>query len=65
MCSICNHYPCLSSCPNAPDPEPTITCFQCGLKIEPGEEYWTGEENLCMVCAKDVPAEELGNIAIA
>lgn len=29
MCEECRHYPCISSCPNAPEPEPVYTCAHC------------------------------------
>ena len=39
MCSICLHSPCLSGCPNAPDPTPVTYCRSCGEPIIPGDEY--------------------------
>lgn len=39
MCSICHHAPCLSGCPNAPDPPEAFRCRSCGEAIYPGDEY--------------------------
>lgn len=39
MCDICMHSPCLSGCPNAPDPTPVTYCRSCGEPIVPGDEY--------------------------
>lgn len=33
MCDICMHSPCLSGCPNAPDPTPVTHCCSCGEPI--------------------------------
>ena len=38
MCDICMHSPCLSGCPNAPDPTPVTHCCSCGEPIIPGDE---------------------------
>ena len=37
MCEECRHYPCISSCPNAPEPEPVYTCAHCDDAIYAGE----------------------------
>ena len=39
MCDICQHSPCLSRCPNAPEPEKVYQCEHCGEDIIEGEEY--------------------------
>lgn len=39
MCDICMHSPCLSGCPNAPDPTPVTYCRSCGEPLVPGDEY--------------------------
>ena len=44
MCDICMHSPCLSGCPNAPDPTPVTHCCSCGEPIIPGDE-----------CLEDLP----------
>ena len=40
MCSICGHVPCLSRCPNAPDPPAIYTCKVCGESIVSGDYYY-------------------------
>ena len=40
MCSICGHVPCLSRCPNAPDPPAIYTCKVCGEPIRAGYDYY-------------------------
>ncbi len=40
MCEICRSSPCLSGCPNAPDPEKVHTCEYCGEDIVVGDEYF-------------------------
>lgn len=39
MCDICQHNPCLSRCPNAPEPAKVYRCEFCGEDIVEGEEY--------------------------
>lgn len=39
MCEICLHSPCLSGCPNAPDPPTVWKCEYCGESIVVGDEY--------------------------
>lgn len=39
MCDICQHNPCLSRCPNSPEPEKVYQCECCGEDIVEGEEY--------------------------
>ena len=39
MCSICHSSPCLSGCPNAPDPPAAFRCHDCDEAIYPGDEY--------------------------
>lgn len=39
MCSICRSYPCLSGCPNAPDPPSIGDCEYCREPIFVGDEY--------------------------
>lgn len=40
MCEECRHYPCISSCPNAPEPEPVYICDECDEGIYPGETVY-------------------------
>ena len=39
MCEICHYTPCLSGCPNAPDPPPAFRCHGCEEAIYPEDEY--------------------------
>lgn len=56
MCDICMHSPCLSGCPNAPDPTPVTFCRSCGEPIVPGDEYAVIDgEAWCEGCLDDLP----------
>lgn len=56
MCDICMHSPCLSGCPNAPDPTPVTYCRSCGEPIVPGDEYADIDgEAWCEGCLDDLP----------
>ena len=56
MCEICMHSPCLSGCPNAPDPTPVTHCCSCGEPIIPGDEYGIIDgEAWCEDCLEDLP----------
>ena len=56
MCDICMHSPCLSGCPNAPDPTPVTHCCSCGEPIIPGDEYGIIDgEAWCEGCLDDLP----------
>lgn len=56
MCDICMHSPCLSGCPNAPDPTPVTYCRSCGEPIAPGDEYADIDgEAWCEGCLDDLP----------
>lgn len=51
MCEECRHYPCISSCPNAPEPEPVYICDNCDEGIYPGETvYEIGGHKYCEDC---------------
>ena len=39
MCDLCNSYPHLPGCPNAPEPKGLTRCDECGEPIYDGEEY--------------------------
>ncbi len=43
MCEICHHAPCLSGCPNAPDPPTVYICKCCGEPIVVDETYYEFE----------------------
>ena len=60
MCQVCRHSPCLSGCPNAPDP-PTVTkCRKCGESITPGYEYARIDGlDYCEECIDSMPYCEL------
>lgn len=51
MCDICRHVPCLTRCPNAPDPHPVFVCSGCMGTIRDGDDYWDimGEQ-FCVDC---------------
>lgn len=56
MCSVCRCTPCLSGCPNAPDPPAAFGCHDCGEDICPGDEYARiGSEEYCKYCLDDYP----------
>lgn len=56
MCKICHYTPCLSGCPNAPDPPPVTHCCSCGEPIIPGDEYGIIDgEVWCEGCLDDLP----------
>ena len=51
MCEDCRHYPCISSCPNAPEPEPVYTCAHCDDAIYAGEYvYEIDGKYYCETC---------------
>ena len=52
MCDICMHSPCLSGCPNAPDPTPETHCCSCGEPIIPGDEDCWEDLPLCVLIPK-------------
>lgn len=60
MCEICHSSPCLSRCPNAPDPTSVAHCRCCGEAIIPGDEYGIiGGLEYCADCIDDMPYCEL------
>lgn len=58
MCEICHMSPCLSQCPNAPDPPAVFICSGCGRDIRAGDDYWDimGEQ-WCASCIDDARKE--------
>lgn len=34
MCAMCGSSPCVSRCPNAPEPKPVYECSRCGYGIQ-------------------------------
>lgn len=59
MCAMCGSYPCVSRCPNAPEPVPVYKCCKCGDGIHDGEKYYDGPEgHVCECCLEDMTARE-------
>ena len=58
MCEICGHAPCLSLCPNAPDPVPVFVCSGCGGDIYEGDDvYHILGEQFCERCINEARQE--------
>lgn len=58
MCSECLHTPCLTGCPNAPEPEPIYICTECGDGIMEGDMYLRiGGKILCESCVDELTEE--------
>lgn len=57
MCEICLNSPCLSQCPNAPEPKAVFICSGCGQRIFDGDDYWElmGEQ-WCEECIDNAKA---------
>lgn len=54
MCELCRQYPCSSSCPNAPEPEPICVCDKCEEGIYEGEYFFEiDEKKYCENCIND------------
>lgn len=52
MCEICLNNPCLSRCPNAPEPKIRGCCKRCGVGLREDYEYYTDNEDN-MFCSDD------------
>ncbi len=51
LCSICLNTPCLSGCPNAPEPKIVTKCDECGEYIRDGDVYYRiCDLNICEEC---------------
>lgn len=60
MCAMCGSNPCVSRCPNAPDPDPVYICDKCGSGIYKGEKFFDGSEGyICKDCIDDMTSEEI------
>lgn len=60
MCQICRQSPCLSGCPNEPDPPAVSTCTRCGESVTLGYEYARIDGlDYCAECIDDMPYCEL------
>lgn len=59
MCAMCGSYPCVSRCPNAPEPVPVYECSKCGCGIMDGDRYYNSPEGyICEECIEDMTAKE-------
>lgn len=59
MCSICLSTPCLSGCPNAPEPEAVHLCVKCGHGIFEGDQYIDVQDGtICRECLDEMTIEE-------
>lgn len=60
MCALCKQYPCNSRCPNAPEPEPVLTCIRCEEGIFAGSKYFESDEGpICEECIHDMNGIEV------
>lgn len=60
MCAECRSYPCVSRCPNAPEPKPVHTCIKCKYGIFGGEKFFDSSDGpICEECMSDMDAEEI------
>lgn len=59
MCNICFSSPCLSRCPNAPEPKVRGYCEQCGDQLREDYEYYTDNDNN-KFCSEDCALEYHG-----
>ena len=58
MCEICHSAPCLSRCPNAPEPKTVFECSGCGGMILEGDYYWEiMNEQWCEACISNARRE--------
>ncbi len=59
MCAMCGSYPCVSRCPNAPEPIPVYKCCKCGSGILDGENYYDSIDGyICRECIEDMTITE-------
>lgn len=59
MCAMCGSYPCVSRCPNAPDPEPVHTCSWCNEPIFEEDKYMdTADGPVCKGCIEGMTVSE-------
>ena len=60
MCAICRSVPCLSGCPNAPEPKSVLYCHRCGYGIYADDEYaLIADMPYCETCLDDMATSEL------
>lgn len=59
MCAMCGSYPCVSRCPNAPEPKPVYVCEKCGYGIFEEDKYYDSPEGyICKECVEDMTVSE-------
>lgn len=59
MCAMCGGYPCVSRCPNAPEPMPVYSCCKCGAGIQDGGKYYDSPDGyVCQDCIEDMTVGE-------
>lgn len=59
VCEICYSNPCLSCCPNAPEPKVYGYCIECGKELREDYEYYTDNEDN-KFCSDDCASEHHG-----
>ena len=58
MCEYCHRNPCLSRCPNAPEPPILYECSCCGKEIYEGDIYYNIDGDAwCEECILDAREE--------
>ena len=59
MCAVCGFNPCVSRCPNAPEPIAVHICSWCKEPIFIGDEYIdTSEGPVCRECIEGMTIQE-------
>lgn len=59
MCEMCGSHPCVSRCPNAPEPVPVYKCHKCGCGILEGDKYYDSlDGNICKDCIENMTVDE-------
>lgn len=59
VCEICHSSPCLSRCPNSPNPKVRGYCEQCGEELREDYEYCTDNQDN-KFCSDDCVKEYYG-----
>lgn len=60
MCELCHASPCLTGCPNAPEPKAVYHCANCSSSIIEGEGcYEIDGEIYCECCIEDMTPKGL------
>ena len=59
VCAMCGSNPCVSRCPNAPEPKAVHTCIKCKEGITDGEKYYDSPKGpVCEYCIEDMTVSE-------